>query len=677
MTHGKNLMISEPYIGYVGTFKETNAMQGMIVYGEYLDSFSIGCYNARSCYNVIFYLNYTKIININADSKNTDTTNQGTDDWAFRYGAVYAQNAGDIYFYCGWIGCVQSNPLVDASNAKSLSLTCKGFYACAVNEIYCPNNGPRGDPSTIINIDFAAQDQNPLLQNTIYAVEQFNDVVFNCIGICAIDGKGNKIKCNPSYSSECDLADDGNATILCPISNILDPPECASYLLPTLSPTTTPTGSPTISTSHPSISPTESPSTAPTKMPTRSPSTTPTIETLMPTKDPTTMPSTNPSRVTEAPSQAPTPPAQALSKNPLSSDLQNWIIVGTTLVLCIACCITFLCFYRCFINSQKAKHQNRQDLETQIAKKVIRELAPHIQNQIASQQNMIPMNSSHHQQYSSHHNGSVAVEGINPGEIVNIHTNSDTAPQAYYSTDEDKNESARLKNRTKGAELERQHFPNDPDDEPGDEGANGQITGDNMDEKQHQPQNIDRLGLKRNYSNASSLPDRASQNVTPHGIMGSNNSINNGVNLKPMSMNRNYSGSNASKDFMKSKSQNTTPRGIMGSHNNHSNNNHNNNSNHHDNPVQRMQSNDSNVDDLLDLPNESYNNAKRNENNDAIQAMVFNQNINKNVDELTVPLSQRTGVSAATASTFETIYDDDEKRIELPSDEDSKILNLV
>ena len=311
----------------------------------------------------MFYLNYTKSINIIADNKNTATTSTANEMWILRYSEIYGQNAGDIYFYCGWIGCIESNPLIEASNANSLNLTCNGFYACAANEIYCPNNGPRGNPATNINI--VSEAQNPLISNTFYAVEQFNDVIFNCIGTCVVDGKGNKLKCNPNYSSECNLVNDGLDNIYCPVPTILNPPECTTYLLPTLSPTETPTSSPTIFTISPTITPTTIPSITPTLFPTYSPTFEPTIfsfgPTIFPTETPTLLPSTETLNPTKTPIYSST---QNKGDRIITIKLNNLVLISISLILFLIfsiACASF-CIY---------SHVKRKRIKTEIQQATI------------------------------------------------------------------------------------------------------------------------------------------------------------------------------------------------------------------------------------------------------------------------------------------------------------------
>ena len=305
-----------------------------MVYGEYLNSFSIECYMPESCNSVVFYLNYTNSINIIADSKSVNHTFTDHNDWIFRFSQVYAQNAGDIYFYCGWIGCIQSTPLIDASNANSLNLTCNGFFACTTNAIFCPNNGPGGGYTTNINIDYSQP--YPLSYNAIYAVEQFNDVKFNCINNCDIDIKFrvNRLFCNPIYGSECFLTGNGS-NIRCGTQNISSLPECSLYLLPTNMPTETPSETPTIS---PSISPTIA-----TAIPTIEPTVYPTIEptTLNPTIIPSLIHTLTPTNFTFNDSNIST---TLLMSNENIQEHFEWVVVSAILlfvsiVMCICCCV--------------------------------------------------------------------------------------------------------------------------------------------------------------------------------------------------------------------------------------------------------------------------------------------------------------------------------------------------
>ena len=311
----------------------------LVVYGEYLNSFSIECYLSRSCSSSTFYLNYTESINIIADSKRNWTLSI----WSFEYNKVYAQNSGDIYLYCSFYGCFRSNPLIDASNANSLNLTCNGSAACIGNTIYCPNNGPRGGYTANINIENI--DSWTFYENIIYAVEQFGDVIFNCKQGCNNVTDVGLLKCNPQYTSECTLVSNGNS-----IECVNSVSECSHYLLPTvtptsltISPTNTPsiqptsvTTSPTLLTYSPSMRPTTFPTLIPTP-PTASPTNAPTTQTYTPTKTPTYIPTKMPTYVVN-------------TKNikhiySITSKNLPWIVIlGITLLLvsnmiCIGCCI--------------------------------------------------------------------------------------------------------------------------------------------------------------------------------------------------------------------------------------------------------------------------------------------------------------------------------------------------
>ena len=360
MTYGNNLTIFGPYKGYEGIYHRSMDRISMLceisklyfymysinkyiaVYGEYLDSFSMECYLTRTCSSGRFYLTYTKLINITADHKANWIWPRS---FVFSHNIVYAYNAGDIYFNCGDHGCV--NNIIIAANANSLNLHCEEIYACWYIEIYCPNNGPGGGYTTNISIDIYFLNSYTFSDITIYAVEQFEDVMFNCKEGCNNVSNPGTLKCNPAYTNECQLVGNNNS-----IECVNSTNECSYYLLPTVSPTIDiyqptiiptefPTKMPTLETTGPAIAPTELPSVAPTNV--RYHSTAPTI---FPTEIPTS--TINP---TVFPTKIPTYSVnrQNIQRTYLiTSKHLPWIVIlGITIlfsnIICLICCIYINC----------------------------------------------------------------------------------------------------------------------------------------------------------------------------------------------------------------------------------------------------------------------------------------------------------------------------------------------
>ena len=341
-----------------------------------MNSFSIECYLIFACVSSTFYLNYTESINIIANSKHNGSLAVIVWDG----NKVYAHNAGDIYFYCSPRGC--SFTLIDASNASSLNLTCDGYNSCYYNTIYCPNNGPRGGYTTNINIDDSHWlSHSTFWRNTIYAVEQFEDVRFNCKRGCNNVSDPGTLKCNPAYTSECQLVGNGGA-----IECVNSTNECSYYLIPTVSPTIVtyhptitptqlPTKIPTDVTYYPTITPTE----VPTKMPTVSPTITPTVfpteipasSTILPTEVPTSAPNPSPTgrpTYTKMPTYGPTKinsgyPAETDS-NIVYIETKNeyqsipWIITG----IAVTCCLLTIIAVGVYIYLQKKMKEGVDDV---------------------------------------------------------------------------------------------------------------------------------------------------------------------------------------------------------------------------------------------------------------------------------------------------------------------------